>query len=1189
MEFKTTHLMNFSNLLSRKFDSQRISSTVAVWLTVMLTVLMSTNLWAQAAPSVTTDKADYAPGESMVINGFSFGSTEDLRLRILDLDRNTIVYEKVIKADENGDFVFNWTNPPLLDPADVLYHAAVEVLGLSSETLIVSNFTDGVDTRITSITPSTGIIGSTISASAKWEFLSNKKDNIWLPYNGITLIFTLGSSNGSATTDTNGIANISLLVPSAATQLSVTFNPPNNGAYNYSDAFINFTAIGCIQPNNVSNGFTGSTICSGSTGTLTFDANNTGFVSSYTIVYTDGTTQWSQQIATADATTFNVAVNPTATTTYTLVSITNGAGCVRTTEFGDTTARVTVNQLPNAPTAGNVNTTYDGTLKTGTATVPTGITVDWFDDVTGGNATVAPSGTNAGTYTAWAEARNTTTGCKSATRTQVTVTIGQAVAVITVTPYSVTYDGNAHTSAFTAVGVESPTPVDLTGLMTVSGTTHTNAGTYNADAWSFAGNTNYAPTSGTVNNAIGKALTTTVVTVSQPLIYNGNPQGGSALVTGAGGLNQALTVTYEGTGLTTYASSSTAPTNAGTYNIAATYAESANHFGSSDNKNFTIGTAIASVTANNKSKPYGEDNPELDATVVGQIVGGDVINYSLSTTATQTSNIGTYPITVTLGSNPNYIVSAYDGTLTVTQASTTTSLILSAESVRYMDMITMTAIITPLNTATPLTGSVEFKIGSTVYGTAVAVPIPDATDGSVQATLIKQVAEMPASYIVTATFSSTNANYLGSQNTKPLTVVARTASPYTATGFYTGDLFAWTTGPSTSTATLTMTAAIKDANSPTGDVRGARVTFYFVNGTTLTPIPSAQNLPVGLVDVNDGSVGTASAIVQLNIGSANAASFQIAVGITGAYTNTPGATLSQTIVTVSKPVTGGYITGGGEVANSTTSSGYIKGHSTLNTGYQFDIQYTKSGTNPKGKAQIFVRSYYTKEGILDSKLHTYIITTNAIALLNVGTPLATGTFSAKANLVEQLEDLTTIAIEGGSTFQMVVFQSGCEQQIAITLYRKAGGIWFSSNWNATSAKTGLKAVTTSSKVYVAGGGPCLGSSSSRTGSSEVENIQVISSTPEIQSITSEELETEAVLFKVLAYPNPSTEYFTLRLQGATQEPVQVNVFDVSGRQVFSKTGNYNDTYQFGGHFQAGVYLVRVQQGTSVENLKVIKR
>ncbi|MEB2785908.1 YDG domain-containing protein, partial [Algoriphagus persicinus] len=83
-------------------------------------------------------------------------------------------------------------------------------------------------------------------------------------------------------------------------------------------------------------------------------------------------------------------------------------------------------------------------------------------------------------------------------------TIGKANAVITVTPYSVTYDGNAHTSVFTAVGVET-TAADLTGLMDVSATTHTNAGDYTGDAWTFAGNGNYNAGGGTVDNAIGKA------------------------------------------------------------------------------------------------------------------------------------------------------------------------------------------------------------------------------------------------------------------------------------------------------------------------------------------------------------------------------------------------------------------------------------------------------------------------------------------------------------------------------------------------------------------------------------------------------------------------------------------------------------------------------------------------------------
>ena len=37
-------------------------------------------------------------------------------------------------------------------------------------------------------------------------------------------------------------------------------------------------------------------------------------------------------------------------------------------------------------------------------------------------------------------------------------------------------------------------------------------------------------------------------------------------------------------------------------------------------------------------------------------VNGDVLDYSLATTATQISGVGSYPITVTLGTNPNYTV-----------------------------------------------------------------------------------------------------------------------------------------------------------------------------------------------------------------------------------------------------------------------------------------------------------------------------------------------------------------------------------------------------------------------------------------------------------------------------------------------------------------------------------------------------
>src|SRR4029077_11092565 len=65
----------------------------------------------------------------------------------------------------------------------------------------------------------------------------------------------------------------------------------------------------------------------------------------------------------------------------------------------------------------------------------------------------------------------------------------------------------------------------------------------------------------------------------------------------------------------------------------------------------------------NKNKQYGDDNPALTATVLGEVTGGDPINYTLATNALKLSGVGDYAITVTLGSNPNYNVTKTDGTL----------------------------------------------------------------------------------------------------------------------------------------------------------------------------------------------------------------------------------------------------------------------------------------------------------------------------------------------------------------------------------------------------------------------------------------------------------------------------------------------------------------------------------------------
>ena len=75
-----------------------------------------------------------------------------------------------------------------------------------------------------------------------------------------------------------------------------------------------------------------------------------------------------------------------------------------------------------------------------------------------------------------------------------------------VTPYNVTYDGNAHTATGTATGVGE---LDLSGSLTLSGTTHTNAGDYPADPWTFTNPRELHTTAnGTVHDIIAKANAT---------------------------------------------------------------------------------------------------------------------------------------------------------------------------------------------------------------------------------------------------------------------------------------------------------------------------------------------------------------------------------------------------------------------------------------------------------------------------------------------------------------------------------------------------------------------------------------------------------------------------------------------------------------------------------------------------------
>ena len=72
------------------------------------------------------------------------------------------------------------------------------------------------------------------------------------------------------------------------------------------------------------------------------------------------------------------------------------------------------------------------------------------------------------------------------------------------------------------------------------------------------------------------------------------------------------------------------------------------------------------------------------------------------------------------------------------------------------------------------------------------------------------------------------------------------------------------------------------------------------------------------------------------------------------------------------------------------------------------------------------------------------------------------------------------------------------------------------------------------------------------------------------------------------FPNPNNGNFTIQFNSVSENPIQINVHDIRGREVFTK--NYNHSGLFSENLnldtlQAGVYLVTVQDG----NKKVVKK
>jgi Secretion system C-terminal sorting domain len=77
---------------------------------------------------------------------------------------------------------------------------------------------------------------------------------------------------------------------------------------------------------------------------------------------------------------------------------------------------------------------------------------------------------------------------------------------------------------------------------------------------------------------------------------------------------------------------------------------------------------------------------------------------------------------------------------------------------------------------------------------------------------------------------------------------------------------------------------------------------------------------------------------------------------------------------------------------------------------------------------------------------------------------------------------------------------------------------------------------------------------------------------------------------LIAYPNPFANNFKLSFVSTNSDDVQVSAYDMTGRIIETKTVIYSEinSQEFGGNFQAGIYIITLKQGSNSKTVRIIK-
>ncbi len=457
-------------------------------------------------------------------------------------------------------------------------------------------------------------------------------------------------------------------------------------------------------------------------------------------------------------------------------------------------------------------------------------------------------------------------------------TRGDATITITGNMESKTYNGSAQ--SVTGYTVTIPDGINITAdQITYSGNaaaTGTNVGTYtltlSADDFSCTNanyDVNFTVTNGSLTITRADA-TVTITGNTDTKTYSGAVQSVTGYTVGIpDGVNIAATeIAYSGNAIAQGMVVGTWPMNLSVANFSCSNGNYNVTFQVTDGA-LTITKAQATITINDATKVYGEDDPDFSATVTG-LQGNDQSNFFYTFSRQSGEDAGTYAITATPGDNPNYNVTVVPGTLTITKATATVTADNATKVYGAADP-TFTATVTGVQSGDQLNYTLARATGENAGTYAINVTLGDNPNYEVTTTagtftIIKATATVTAnnaSKVYGATDPTFTATVTGVQSGDQLNytlarVTGENAGTY-AINVTLGDNPNYEVTTTAGTLTITKATATVTADNATKVYGAADPTFT----ATVTGVQSGDQLNYTLARVTGENAGTYAINVTL--------------------------------------------------------------------------------------------------------------------------------------------------------------------------------------------------------------------------------------------------------------------------------------------------------------------------------------